>query len=223
MKCIRVHRARRTLQCAAAVIALAAAGRSAAAQQGYPPGYPVVPQYPVYPATPSQPVVPPYPGYPMGTVPPTPGAAPTLAAYRAPIITLAQPAEGVVLPADKPVAVLRFLALEPLDPIDALSLSVTVDGTDRTSLFTLTQGEAWGRLSPPDEVLSAGQHEIRARICSTRGTCGTAKATVTVVSSASLLERLGTSVSTTQASQSGPSRTSKIFGAVLQAVRVLIR
>lgn len=212
MQCIRVHRARRNVRCAAAVIVLAGSARKASAQS--------LPTYPTYPGQPVQPV---YPGYPVGSTPtgvPGPSATVTLPAYHLPVITVAQPVEGVVLPDDKPISVIRFAAVEPLDPIDALSLNVTVDGTDRTTLFTLSQGEAWGRLSPLDEVLSAGQHEIRARICSTRGTCAIAKATVTVVSSASLLQQLGSSTSTASKST---SRASKMFGAVLQAVRVLIK
>lgn len=189
---------------------------TASAQQPYP-------TYPSYPSYPTVPYPQPAPGYPTYPSPPAttgPGTSATLPAYRPPVITLAQPADGVVLPDDKPVAVLRFAALEQLDPIDALSLSVTVDGEERTSLFTLTQGEAWGRLSTPGELLSPGQHELRARICSARGACGVAKATVTVVSSTSLLQRLGT---TPASQQTTTSRGSRVLGAVLQAVRVLIK
>ena len=212
MQCIRVHRARRGVRYAAALILLAGAGRKASAQS-----------YPTYPTYPTQPVQPSYPGYPVvpttSGVPPT-GATVTLPAYRLPVIAVAQPVEGVVIPDDKPISVLRFAAVEPLDPIDALSLNVIVDGTDRTALFTLSQGEAWGRLSPVDEPLGAGQHEVRARICSTRGTCAVAKATVTVISSASLLQQLG---GTSPSASKTSSRTSKVFGAVLQAMRVLIK
>lgn len=212
MQCIRVHRARRGLRCAVTLIALGGSARKATAQS-----------YPTYPTYPQQPVPPTYPGYPtaptQASLPATAGTV-VLPAYRLPVIAVAQPLEGVVIPDDKPVSIIRFAAVEPLDPIDALSLNVTVDGTDRTSLFTLSQGEAWGRLSPFEETLSAGQHEMRARICSTRGTCAVAKATVTVVSSASLLQQLG---STTASAPKSTSRTSKVFGAVLQAMRVLIK
>ncbi|MDB4884648.1 MAG: hypothetical protein JWN79_86 [Gemmatimonadetes bacterium] len=221
MQCIRVHRARRTLHCAAALIALGGAARKAGAQS--------YPTYPTYPPAPTMP----YPGYPTTpTIPagvPATLPTPVLPTYRPPVIALAQPAEGVVLPEDKPVVVLRFAAVEPLDPIDALTLSVTVDGTDRTTLFTLAQGEAWGRLSPPDELLAAGQHEVRARICSTRGTCGVAKGTVTVISSASLLQQLAgaggssTGVISSAGTRTTTSRGARVFGAVLQAVRVLIK
>lgn len=214
MKCIRVHRARRSLRCAAALIVLGASARKAGAQ-----AYPAYPGYPTYP---QQPVQPAYPGYPAAPTPTPVGTTPgmvVLPTYRLPVITIAQPIEGVVLPDDKPVSVIRFAAVEPLDPIDALSLNVTVDGTDRTALFTLSQGEAWGRLSPLDETISAGQHEVRARICSTRGTCAVAKATVTVVSSASLLQQITSPANAAKSS----SRASKLMGAVLQAVRVLIK
>jgi hypothetical protein len=204
MHCIRVHRARRSLRCAAALIVLGSAARKVSAQ-----AYPTSPPYPGYP----QPAQPAYPGYPI--VPGSPVTAPAggavvLSAYRLPIITIAQPIEGVVLPDDKPVSVIRFAAVEPLDPIDALSLTVTVDGTDRTALFTLSQGEAWGR------------HEMRARICSTRGTCAVAKATVNVVASTSLLQQLG-ATNNPASTKASTSRTSKVFGAVLQAMRVLIK
>jgi len=224
MHCIRVHRARRAVHCAAALIALGAAGRTAAAQQPYP-GYPTYPAYP-----PQQPIPPqPYPGYPvvpsMPGVPAIPGMPahpPVLAAYRLPVIAIAQPTEGVVLPDDRPVAILRFAAAEALDPIDALTLQVLVDGEDRTSLFTLAQNEAWGRLSPADELLIPGQHEVRARICSTRGACSVVKATVTVVATTSLLQQLGAAGERARATQS-PSRRTRVLGAVLQAMRVLIK
>jgi hypothetical protein len=226
LSCVRVHRARRmqrAVHCAAALIALGASARIAAAQQPYP-GYP---QYPTYPTQPPAP----YPGYPtvpgtptLPTMPGAPGQPPALAAYRLPVITIAQPTEGVVLPDDRPVAILRFAAGEALDPIDALTLQVFVDGDDRTSLFTLAQNEAWGRLSPGDELLAAGQHEVRARICSTRGACGVARATVTVVATGTLLQQLGSAGEGAAASRiQGPSRRTRVLGAVLQAMRVLIK
>lgn len=106
------------------------------------------------------------------------GTAPTT--YRPPVIVLAQPADGAVLGASDAMAVLRFSAHDQLDPIDALSLDVSVDGIDRTSLFTLALGEAWGRLWPADEQLTPGQHDVRARICTVRGTCSVVRVVVTV-------------------------------------------
>lgn len=227
MKCIRVHRARRVAHAAYGVgvaLTVAASGRAAVAQQPpYPPppypSYPPAPQYPQHPSSPPYPSTPQYP-YPQPGTPgqQTPAALPP---YRLPVLSVAQPAEGVVLPDDKPVAVFRFASAEPLDPIDALSFSVTVDGIDRTALFTLTNGEAWGRLAPADELLAAGQHEVRARVCSARGACATAKATVTVVARESLLQ--GAVVAADRSGAAKSQRRRRILDAVLQAARVLIR
>jgi len=109
------------------------------------------------------------------------------------------------------------MSVEPTDPIDALSFSVAVDGKDKTSLFQATPGEAWGPLADPSEILSAGQHELTARICTSHGECGTAKTTVTVVAAAS-----GLQVSAAKAAETKQKRT-KILDAVVQAVRVLFR
>jgi hypothetical protein len=148
----------------------------------------------------------------------TPQPVPVLAPYRVPVIAVAQPADGIALPDDKPVAVFRFASGEPLDPLDALSFSVTVDGAERTALFQLTQGEAWGSLASAGELLSAGQHEVRARICTAHGACGTAKATVNIVPTS-----LGSQLSPAGASASkSAQRRGRILDAVLQAARVLI-
>ena len=205
MRCIRVHRARRRIHCAAALLAVCVSGRAAAAQQPYP-GYP--PQYPQYPQ---------YPQLPPTGLPGQPTQPVVLAPYRLPVIAVAQPAEGVAIPDDKPVVVLRFATVEPTDPLDALSLSVSVDGEDRTSLFQFTQGEAWGPIAVGGELLSAGPHEVRARICTAHGVCSTAKATVNIVP-ASTLTQLSAGASANKTSQ----RRGRVFDAVLQAVRVLI-
>jgi hypothetical protein len=208
MRCIRVHRARRAWPCAAALLALGGAVQRASAQATYPP--PTYPQQP-YPAYPTYPQYPPPPGVPQGTT--------VLAPYRVPLIAVAQPAEGIAIPDDKPVAVFRFASGEPMDPLDALSFSVTVDGVERTSLFQLTQGEAWGPLASAGELLSAGQHDVRARICTSHGACGTAKATVNIVPAASVIQ-LGAG---SAASQSKSQRRGRVLDAVLQAARILIR
>ena len=210
MRCIRVHRARRGWSCAAAVLVLGGASHRVAAQQTFPvPGYPQ--PYPTYPT---------YPQYPQTPVPGMPQTAVTLPAYRVPLISVAQPNDGIALPDDKPVAVFRFASGEPLDPLDALSFTVTVDGVDRTPLFQLTQGEAWGSLAAAGELLSAGQHDVSARICTAHGACGTTKATVNIVPAASVIQ-LGAG---TAASQSkSPSRRGRVLDAVLQAARILIR
>jgi hypothetical protein len=190
------------------MLALGAVAHKAKAQT-YPQPYPVVPQ--PYPQQP-------YP-YPLPAQPPTPqpNQPVALPTYRAPTIIVAAPADGATLPEDKPVAVLRFMSVEPTDPIDALSFSVAVDGKDRTSLFQATPGEAWGPLSSPNETLAAGQHDLTARICTSHGECGTAKATVTVAASASGLQ--ATAAKAAEAKQ----KKTKILDAVVQAVRVLFR
>ena len=209
MRCVRVHRARRAIPCMAALLALGGAAERAAAQQY--PGYPQQP-YPTYP------VIPQYPQIPQPTIPgASPGQPLVLPPYRLPVITVAQPVEGIALPDDKPVVVLRFASVEPLDPLDALSFTLTVDGEDRTALFQLAQGEAWGRLSMPGELLSAGEHDVRARVCTSHGVCGSAKATVNIVP-ASTLTQLSAGASSSKSSQ----RRGRVFDAVLQAVRVLI-
>ena len=113
---------------------------------------------------------------------PPPTGAPPIAAYRAPIIALVQPAPGTTIPRDKPVVVLRFAPGELADPIDARSFSVQVDGADRSALFQATTSEAWGPLMAPasGSDLEPGPHQITSRICSVRGTCTSTSATVTV-------------------------------------------
>ena len=93
---------------------------------------------------------------------------------------------------------------------------MSVDGKDKTALFRLTQGEAWGPLAEPNEVLTSGQHEITARICSARGSCGTTKATVTVVA------RTGLHAAASQ-SVKAKERKTKVLDAAVQAARILIR
>jgi hypothetical protein len=108
-----------------------------------------------------------------------------LPAYRLPALALVQPAAGGNVPSDKPVVVFRFAPGEPNDPIDVRSFAVGVDGHDRTHLFQVNGGEAWGPLAPPDaeSALEPGSHEIAARICSSRGACADVSATVLVVPS----------------------------------------
>lgn len=208
MRCIRVHRANRYVPCVAAMLALGALAHKAKAQT-YPQPYPGYPQ--PYPQQPY-----PYP-QPVQPVPSQPGPPITLPTYHAPTIIVAAPAEGTPLPEDKPVAVLRFMSVEPTDPIDALSFSVAVDGKDKTSLFQATPGEAWGPLADPTETLAAGQHELVARICTSHGECGTAKSTVTVAANVS-----GVQVGAAKVAESKQKKT-KILDAVVQAVRVLFR
>ncbi len=193
----------------AATMLLALGGAVTQAQsQTYPPQ-----QYPGYPPQyPQQPY--PYPQVPpVGSAPGQPAIA--IPEYRTPLIVVAAPTQGSTLPDDKPVVVLRFMSNEPTDPIDALTFSVMMDGKDKTPLFRLTQGEAWGRLAEPSEVLTAGSHDIAARICTAHGECGTTKATVTVVSSSSVA-----AVANATAAVKAKKKA-KIFDAALQAARVL--
>jgi hypothetical protein len=117
----------------------------------------------------------------IGAQQPTPAPQAPLAAYRVPTIALVQPAGGSTIPQDKPVVVFRFAQGEPTDPVDVQSFTVVVDGYDRTSLFQVSAGEAWGPLGDSAHPLPAGVHQVTARICSTRGACATVSATVTAV------------------------------------------
>jgi len=120
---------------------------------------------------------------------PTPAPAPAIAPYQLPLISIAQPAAGVPLPADRPVVLVRFAAREPGDPIDPASFAITVDGKPRTAAFTVRDGEAWGLIRDGDSwdeggSAQAGTHVVAARICSTRGACAEVTSTVEVKASA---------------------------------------
>jgi hypothetical protein len=192
--------------CAVVLFALSGAVDQARAQSYPPQNYPYPQPYPQQPY--------PYPQVPpVGTASGQPSTS--IPDYRAPLIVVAAPTQGTTLPDDKPVVVFRFMSNELMDPIDGLTFSVSMDGKDKTSLFQLTSGEAWGRIAEPNELLTPGSHDIAARICTAHGECGTTKATVTVVSG-SLLQ----AVASTAAVKA--KKKAKIFDAVLQAARVLI-
>lgn len=145
----------------------------------------------------------------------SPGAASSLPAYRPPALALVQPAAGGSLPSDKPILVFRFAPGEPNDPIDAQSFAVTVDGTDRTSRFQVTAGEAWGTLAElPEGSASPGTHQVSARICSTRGACSEVTAAVAVIASAR--------ASSAPAEASGNARRRKVVDAVVSVLRKLL-
>ena len=125
----------------------------------------------------------------------TPLAAqqPQLAPYKPPVIALVQPSSGGSVPQDRPVVVFRLTQGEPADPIDLRSLTVIVDRDDRTRLFQLavltpaagaavsTTAEAWGPLAPTGgDTVAIGPHQVRARICSSRGACAEVSTTVLI-------------------------------------------
>ncbi|HEU5184909.1 MAG TPA: hypothetical protein VFU01_10100 [Gemmatimonadaceae bacterium] len=101
------------------------------------------------------------------------------------MIALVQPTSGAPLQQDRPVVVFRFAQGEASDPIDTRSFAVAVDGQDRTALFQVAALEAWGPLAPVrndgGDAIAPGPHQIAARICSSRGACGTTSATVMLV------------------------------------------
>ena len=99
-----------------------------------------------------------------------------IAAYRAPALALVQPSASggaLTVPQDKPVVVFRFAQGEADDPVDAATFRVSVDGRDRTALFQIAAGQAWGPLGEPSSgassgtsaLVSAGAHQVAARVC----------------------------------------------------------
>lgn len=136
-----------------------------------------VPQ-PQSPVPAPMPVVP----TPIPQQPVLPQAPQPIVGYRSPGIALVQPAAGAVLPPDKAVLIFRFIEGESSDPLDASSFAVSVNGVARSALFQVGASEAWGPLSDAREI-APGAYQVTARICSTRGACGTTSATVTVASS----------------------------------------
>ena len=127
------------------------------------------------------------PSVPQVSVPPS-----SLTPYRPPALALVQPAAGGSVPQDRPTVVFRFAPGEPHDPVDVGTFVVTVDGHDRTALFQVTSGEAWGSLASTQvgaqAPIATGSHQVLARVCSTRGTCTETSATVVVVASAAAVD-----------------------------------
>lgn len=155
---------------------------------------------------------------------PTPPIPPVISGFHAPAIALASPMDGFVVPRDNPVAVFRFSAAEPTDPIDALSFSVAVDGVERTALFQLVGSEAWGQLSPFGQELSVGPHDVWARVCSQRGICSVARATVQATTSAT---PPGLAPPTTASGNRGTTAVVRgklgVIDRAVQAAKVLVR
>lgn len=102
--------------------------------------------------------------------------------FRSPSIAVAYPANGGVLPADKPLVVLRFGRGQRDDPIDPAAFRATVDGVDHTARFHVTDSEAWGQLGDSSGApgLTPGAHVVHARVCSARGACAVVTARVEV-------------------------------------------
>lgn len=149
---------------------------------------------------------------------PSPSQPTVLPPYRAPTIALVQPQNGGAVPQDKPVVVFRFAAGEPADPIDARSFRVAVDGEDRTALFQVSAGEAWGPLAMasagrPDDAVAAGAHTLAARVCSSRGACASTTATVTALPAAAVA---------TPAPAPSAKRRARVIDVLLSAVRKLL-
>jgi hypothetical protein len=153
---------------------------------------------------------------------PSPQTPPPVALpYRAPVIALVQPPEGVSVPHDRPVVVLRFASGEASDPLDLTTFRVVVDGVDRTGLFTVGAVEAWGPLAPigPEEdagAIAAGAHQIDARVCSARGACAAISVPVSVLATP------GSTDSTAVSGASRPSRRQRLLDLVLEAARRLL-
>jgi hypothetical protein len=160
----------------------------ARAQQPIPPPVPPPVPQPIPQPPPPTPVPIPMPPPAPVPMPPVTVVAPPppqpIMGYRAPAIALVQPVAGQSLPQDKAVIILRFAVGEPSDQLDASSFGVWVNGANRAALFQVAGTEAWGPLSDPRSgPLAPGVYQVTARICSTRGTCGTTAATVTVTAS----------------------------------------
>ena len=139
-----------------------------------------------------------------------------MAPYRLPAIALVQPQDEGAVYQDRPVIVLRFAAGEPTDPIDATSLTVNVDGIDRSKLFQASGSDAWGPLAPnaaADPPFPLGAHRITARICSQRGACTMTQATVFAIANAA---------SATGAPTTARSIHQRILDAALNAARKII-
>ena len=137
---------------------------------------------------------------------------------RPPVITLAQPGEGVAIPQDRPALVFRFAATDASDPLDLGSLRIVVDGRDATTRFQVTPNEAWGKIDPLPSagglMAGVGLHAVSARICSLRGACGAVAASVNVSAVATPAE--GTP---NAPKNSGPQG---IIGALVKVARKII-
>jgi hypothetical protein len=121
----------------------------------------------------------------------------------------------VSLPQDRAVLIFRFAPGDASDPLDASSFVVSVNGANRSALFQVVGSEAWGPLSDPHATpsLALGAYQVTARICSSKGACGTTSATVNVASSE------GTPAS---APEQGISRRQRLIDLLLAGARRLV-
>lgn len=150
---------------------------------------------------------------------PSTQTAPTVAAFRAPVLALVQPLDGGIVHQDRPVVVFRFATGDATDPIDVGSFVVTVDGIDRSRHFQRAAGEAWGTLAPVahGDSLLLGAHRLNARVCTMRGACAAVLATINV------LPALIPATSDPAAPPgAGRSRKQRLLDAALNAARRLL-
>lgn len=148
-----------------------------------------------------------------------PAPPPPTATYRTPLLNLVQPASGGSVPQDKPVVVFRFAQGESDDQIDLRSFSVAVDGRDVSAGFQIAGSDAWGPLMPRSdaEPLAVGAHELSAQLCSARGACAIARATVTVMP-----PLISGSLQSNTNARATTSLKRKILDAALNATRRLL-
>jgi hypothetical protein len=138
------------------------------------------------------------------------------------------PTAGLPIPADKPVVLVRFVAVDSTDAIDPSSLRMSVDGQDRTSLLQFGGGEAWGPLvadssSSSPTTIALGVHLLHVRICTVRGICGVLDAPVTVASAESVVRADTPSASDSTAQRGSPvSLIRMLLELVLALARKLI-
>ena len=105
---------------------------------------------------------------------------PTSVVLGTPTLILSYPTPGVSVPGDNATVVFRYATDDAGDPLDLRSFRITVDGVDRTSHFRVTADAAWGSIAQGVEA-GLRAHDVRARVCTTRGVCAELSAVVTVL------------------------------------------
>lgn len=104
--------------------------------------------------------------------------------HTAPVLTIATPADGKAVNTATPAISLAYSdpvgTGEPAaSGVDVNSLKVTLDGVDRTALFTRRSGDASGAV-PADLALTPGSHTITATVRDLAGNTATATSRFTV-------------------------------------------